>query len=170
MQKEELELEQTRLARQVVEEDEVCWELPGQGRLGSEGLPSCPLRYIGGVDVSFAKGSSEEEEKEEDKKERGAGWGAARSESNACACLVVLAFPSLEVVYEATAKIKVEGEYVAGFLAFREVDPLRKLVEELRERRPGRFLLHRGAGYVPWMPLFPVCHHAVPPSCARVFS
>lgn len=57
------------------------------------------LRLVGGVDISFVK----------------------NREDDACATLVVLEFPSLNVVYEAHDKVTMEHPYVAGFLAFREV-------------------------------------------------
>ncbi|CAN0203522.1 unnamed protein product, partial [Scytosiphon promiscuus] len=67
-------------------------------------LPPLPLRLVGGVDISFVKGS----------------------EQNACATLVVLEFPSLETVYEAYERVTMHHPYVSGFLAFREVKyPLR---------------------------------------------
>lgn len=59
-----------------------------------------PLRLVGGVDISFVKGSHE----------------------NACASLVVLEFPSLETVYEAYERVTMGFPYVSGFLAFREVN------------------------------------------------
>lgn len=58
-----------------------------------------PLRLVGGVDISFVKGSHE----------------------NACASLVVLEFPSLETVYEAYQTVTMGYPYISGFLAFREV-------------------------------------------------
>lgn len=58
-----------------------------------------PLKLVGGVDISFVKGSHE----------------------NACASLVVLEFPSLETVYEAYERVTMGYPYISGFLAFREV-------------------------------------------------
>lgn len=57
------------------------------------------LRLVGGVDISFVKGSEE----------------------NACATLVVLEYPSLETVYEAHERVTMPLPYISGFLAFREV-------------------------------------------------
>ena len=71
-------------------------------------------RYIGGVDLSFIKGNN----------------------VDACACLVVLEFPSLKVVYKDFAMVKLELPYIAGFLAFREVPFLVRLVEKLRKEHP----------------------------------
>ncbi|CAM9934897.1 unnamed protein product [Ectocarpus sp. 8 AP-2014] len=97
--------------------------------------PSRFLRLVGGVDISFVKGSEE----------------------NACASLVVLEFPSLQTVYEAYERVTMNHPYISGFLAFREVDHLARLVGQLRRERPdlepdvvfvdGNGRLHpRGAG------------------------
>ncbi|CAM9997535.1 unnamed protein product, partial [Ectocarpus fasciculatus] len=97
--------------------------------------PSQLLRLVGGVDISFVKGSEE----------------------NACASLVVLEFPSLQTVYEAYERVTMNHPYMSGFLAFREVDHLARLVGQLRRERPdlepdvvfvdGNGRLHpRGAG------------------------
>ncbi|CAM9356287.1 unnamed protein product [Ectocarpus sp. 13 AM-2016] len=186
--------EQTRIARAVVETDDVLWTLdqppeqnaatarrptppPQHGQTqtapkempsgaargttnsgdgsgggsgsrdgGPPGIPPPPaivtsathgrlLRLVGGVDISFVKGSEE----------------------NACASLVVLEFPSLQTVYEAYERVTMNHPYISGFLAFREVDHLARLVGQLRRERPdlepdvvfvdGNGRLHpRGAG------------------------
>jgi deoxyinosine 3'endonuclease (endonuclease V) len=79
------------------------------------------LRRVAGVDISFLKGSSE----------------------HACASIVVLAFPSLSVQYEAFTYVSLPAPYIAGFLAFREVPALTKLYEDLSRRRPGLDTLRR---------------------------
>ncbi|KAG9305444.1 hypothetical protein G9A89_021162 [Geosiphon pyriformis] len=68
------------------------------------------LNYIGGVDISFVQDNDED----------------------AVASLVVLKFPSLEVVYEDFKALKMNLPYIAGFLAFREVLPLLDLIEKLK--------------------------------------
>ncbi|XP_063574405.1 endonuclease V isoform X3 [Pongo abelii] len=73
------------------------------------------LQRVGGVDVSFVKGDS----------------------VRACASLVVLSFPELEVVYEESRMVSLTAPYVSGFLAFREVPFLLELVQQLREKEPG---------------------------------
>eukprot|EP00903_Cladosiphon_okamuranus_P009630 g9164.t3 len=93
-----------------------------------------PLRLVGGVDISFVKGSNE----------------------NACASLVVLEFPSLKPVYEAYERVTMAGrrEKLAPVIS---VDHLARLVGQLRRERPdlepdilfvdGNGRLHpRGAG------------------------
>ncbi|KAG0206601.1 hypothetical protein BGX28_001990 [Mortierella sp. GBA30] len=72
------------------------------------------LQYIGGVDLSFIVGNDED----------------------AIASLVVLSYPKLKVVYERHAKVKLTLPYIAGYLAFREVQPLVELIEQLRRECP----------------------------------
>ncbi|XP_026908412.2 endonuclease V isoform X2 [Acinonyx jubatus] len=73
------------------------------------------LQRVGGVDVSFVKGDS----------------------VSACASLVVLSYPELEVVYEDCRMVSLTAPYVSGFLAFREVPFLVAAVRRLREKEPG---------------------------------
>ncbi|KAF8945804.1 hypothetical protein BGZ47_001941 [Haplosporangium gracile] len=72
------------------------------------------LRYIGGVDLSFIVGNNED----------------------AIASLIVLSYPNFKVVYENHAKVKLTLPYIAGYLAFREVEPLLDLISTLRSARP----------------------------------
>ncbi|KAM4843810.1 endonuclease V [Thomomys bottae] len=93
------------------------------------------LQRVGGVDVSFVKGDS----------------------AQACATLVVLSYPELEVIHEESRMVSLTTPYISGFLAFREVSFLVDLVQRLRETEPGRMpqvllvdgngvLHHRGFG------------------------
>ncbi|KAF9133092.1 hypothetical protein BGW39_010626 [Mortierella sp. 14UC] len=72
------------------------------------------LRYVGGVDLSFIVGNNED----------------------AIASLIVLSYPDFKVVYENHAKVKLTLPYIAGYLAFREVQPLLDLISTLRSTRP----------------------------------
>ncbi|KAF9203010.1 hypothetical protein BGZ49_006889 [Haplosporangium sp. Z 27] len=80
------------------------------------------LKYIGGVDLSFIVGNNED----------------------AIASLIILSYPELKasgstkkfVVYENHAKVKLTLPYIAGYLAFREVEPLLGLIQTLRADRP----------------------------------
>ncbi|XP_026936737.1 endonuclease V isoform X1 [Sagmatias obliquidens] len=72
------------------------------------------LQRVGGVDVSFVKGDS----------------------VSACASLVVLSYPELEVMYEDCRMVSLTAPYVSGFLAFREVSFLVDAVQQLREKEP----------------------------------
>ncbi|XP_027759920.1 endonuclease V isoform X2 [Empidonax traillii] len=93
------------------------------------------LERVGGVDLSYVKGD----------------------DTRACASLVVLSYPALEVLYEDCRMVTVTAPYVAGFLAFREVPFLVEAVQRLQQEQPrlrpqvllvdGNGLLHhRGFG------------------------
>ncbi|KAM9222167.1 endonuclease V [Leptosomus discolor] len=93
------------------------------------------LERVGGVDLSYIKGD----------------------DASACASLVVLSYPALEVLYEDCRMVAVSAPYVAGFLAFREVPFLVEAVQRLQQEEPelkpqvllvdGNGLLHpRGFG------------------------
>lgn len=121
-----LAAEQLELKLRLREVDHVHWLLnttageeqtAGSAVAGddSAGLDTRRVQRLAGVDISFLKGSNE----------------------HACASLVVLQFPSLEVVYEAFTYVRLPAPYIAGFLAFREVPALTKLYEDLLERCPG---------------------------------
>ncbi|NXX14933.1 ENDOV Endonuclease, partial [Podargus strigoides] len=73
------------------------------------------LERVGGVDLSYGKGD----------------------DASACASLVVLSYPALEVLYEDCRMVAVSAPYVAGFLAFREVPFLVEAVQRLQQEQPG---------------------------------
>ncbi|KAI8072818.1 endonuclease V [Gongronella butleri] len=72
------------------------------------------LKYIGGVDLSFPENDQE----------------------HAIACVVILEYPSMKVVYTDYLTTRLYLPYIAGFLAFREVEPLQKLLEHVRATKP----------------------------------
>lgn len=72
------------------------------------------LERVAGVDLSFIKGDH----------------------VNACAQLVVLSYPELEVVYEDSQMVALTAPYVAGFLAFRETPSLLDCLKRLEKKRP----------------------------------
>jgi len=72
------------------------------------------LKYIAGVDISFIKDNN----------------------IDACACIVVLEYPSLDVVYKKCKMVKLTQPYISGFLAFREVDFIKELYDELVKNSP----------------------------------
>ncbi|NWU89931.1 ENDOV Endonuclease, partial [Upupa epops] len=93
------------------------------------------LRRVGGADLSYGSADG----------------------SGACASLVVLSYPALEVLYEDCRLVTVSAPYEAGFLAFREVPFLVEAVQRLQQEKPelepqvllvdGNGLLHhRGFG------------------------
>ncbi|XP_049717459.1 endonuclease V isoform X2 [Elephas maximus indicus] len=100
------------------------------------------LLRVGGVDVSFVKGDS----------------------VNACASLVVLSYPKLEVVYEECRVVDLTAPYVSGFLAFREVPFLVEAVKQLRAKEPGllpQVLLVDGNGLLHHRGFGVACHLGV---------
>lgn len=73
--------------------------------------PDSDTFYVGGMDISFVKGD----------------------DVNACAALVVFSFPDLEVVYEDYQMIQLTQPYIPGFLAFREMDFMIQLYNNVKE-------------------------------------
>ncbi|KAG7259154.1 hypothetical protein CRUP_010327 [Coryphaenoides rupestris] len=84
----------------------------------TEAWQRCPdfssLERVGGVDLSFIKGD----------------------DVNACAQLVVLSYPDLEVLYEDSQMVALCAPYVAGFLAFRETPFLLDALQRLQSKQP----------------------------------
>ncbi|XP_022595763.1 endonuclease V isoform X5 [Seriola dumerili] len=72
------------------------------------------LERVGGVDLSFIKGD----------------------DINACAQLVVLSYPDLEVLYEDSQMVTLTAPYIAGFLAFRETPFLLEALQRLQRNQP----------------------------------
>jgi len=72
------------------------------------------IMYIGGMDISY------------DKFDKNIGISG----------LVVLDYKSLNIVYEDYELIKIDEPYVPGFLAFREVKHLVKLIDNLKQNSP----------------------------------
>ncbi|CAH2077393.1 unnamed protein product [Thlaspi arvense] len=100
--------EQDRLKKKLIAYDDFPWKLSSSVELpqGSE-----MLRYVGGVDMSFAK----------------------EDPSVACACLVVLELRSLRVVHHDFSLLHLHVPYVPGFLAFREAPVLLKLLQKMKD-------------------------------------
>ena len=95
-------MEQLRMKRDLKINDEHSW---------SRNRDETELQYIGGVDISFVKGS----------------------ETIACSALVVLSYPDLKIVYSRCKMIEIDEPYVTGYLAFREVKFFVDLIQELRK-------------------------------------
>jgi len=79
--------------------------------------PLKPLRYIGGVDISPAKPTAYEYDK-------------------ACAGLMIYEYPSMRLVHEECKIVTLTQPYIAGFLAFREVEFLRQLINNVKKKNP----------------------------------
>ncbi|XP_027626544.1 endonuclease V [Tupaia chinensis] len=100
------------------------------------------LQRVGGVDLSFVRGDS----------------------VSACASLVVLSYPELQVLYEESRMVSLTAPYVAGFLAFREVPFLVDAVQRLRDKEPGlmpQVLLVDGNGVLHHRGFGVACHLGV---------
>lgn len=105
-----LNSEQETLCNSLITENQLNWDLDSDD-------PSLQLKFIGGVDISFVKDSNED----------------------ACAGLVVLLYPTMEVIYEKCNMIKLTLPYIPGYLAFRECSFLLDLLEELYNTQPEIF-------------------------------
>jgi deoxyinosine 3'endonuclease (endonuclease V) len=56
--------------------------------------------------------------------------------TTAVVALVVMEVETLKIIYEKYELVKLTQPYVPGFLAFREVDHLKKLIDNLKETNP----------------------------------
>ncbi|CAH3105756.1 unnamed protein product [Pocillopora meandrina] len=99
--------EQIELKEKLVRKDCIIW---GE----STNNPFSNLNLIGGVDISFVKDDPD----------------------HACACLVVLSFPELKVLYEDLTLVHLKLPYIPEFLAFREVGFLVEAVSKLKKVKP----------------------------------
>uniref|UniRef100_A0A8C5RPT7 Endonuclease V n=1 Tax=Laticauda laticaudata TaxID=8630 RepID=A0A8C5RPT7_LATLA len=100
------------------------------------------LERVGGMDLSYLKEDA----------------------TRACASLVVLSYPELEVLYEDCCVVAVNAPYVAGFLAFREVPFLLEAVQRLETQKPGlkpQVLLADGNGILHHRGFGIACHLGV---------
>ncbi|XP_063149449.1 endonuclease V isoform X3 [Candoia aspera] len=99
------------------------------------------LRRVGGMDLSYLKDAT-----------------------RACASLVVLSYPDLEVLYNDCSVVAVNAPYVAGFLAFREVPFLLEAVQRLETQEPSlmpQVLLVDGNGILHHRGFGIACHLGV---------
>lgn len=99
--------EQIELKEKLVTDNCIKWGV-------SSDEPFSELNLIGGVDISFPKGDPD----------------------HACACLIVLSFPELKVVYEDLTMVHLSSPYVPEYLAFREVEFLVNCVSRLLTSKP----------------------------------
>ncbi|KAL3878605.1 hypothetical protein ACJMK2_030939 [Sinanodonta woodiana] len=70
--------------------------------------------YIAGVDISFVKDDN----------------------VNACAAIVIVRFPDLQLMYEDCEMVKLTAPYIPGYLAFRECPFILKQLEQLSKKKP----------------------------------
>lgn len=70
--------------------------------------------YIAGVDISFVKNDN----------------------VNACAAIVIVRFPDLQLVYDDCEMVKLTAPYIPGYLAFRECPFILKHLDHLSKNKP----------------------------------
>lgn len=75
------------------------------------------VHFIAGVDISFVKDDP----------------------YVACSGLVLMTFPEMKVVFEDFRAVRLNVPYVPGYLAFREVEHIQVLLQDLREKQPHLF-------------------------------
>ncbi|KAI9026620.1 endonuclease V [Phycomyces nitens] len=109
----------TRAQREIWEEQqtELRNQIELEDNVSFDPISLKDLSLVGGVDVSFRE----------------------NDEVNAVACLVVMSFPDCKTVYTACIETKLHLPYISGFLAFREADPILKLLSDLNEKSPQLF-------------------------------
>jgi len=126
--------EQWQLASQLDLHDNFSWNLDPKS--------SKCIKYIGGVDLSFAK----------------------NSKLDAVASIVICEYPSCRVVYETYSMIKLTAPYIAGYLAFREVPHILKVLEKIKEHVPQytpQLLMIDGNGFLHMRGFGQACHLGV---------
>ncbi|EFC47141.1 predicted protein [Naegleria gruberi] len=100
------------------------------------------LKLIGGVDISFENGNS----------------------NRAIATLIVLSFPDLKIVHEESEQVEMTLPYIAGYLAFREVPHIQRLIENVRNKVPHmmpQVILVDGNGHLHQRGFGSACHLGV---------
>ncbi|KAM9957533.1 hypothetical protein ACTFIR_009640 [Dictyostelium discoideum] len=96
---------QNELKKSLIEKDDFNFKIDDENKINTT------LKYIGGVDISFVKDN----------------------DIDACASLIVIEYPSLEIVYKDIEFVKLSELYIPGFLAFRETPHLIKLINKLKQ-------------------------------------
>ncbi|XP_078701632.1 endonuclease V-like [Branchiostoma floridae x Branchiostoma belcheri] len=104
--KEQWRKEQVTLKEKLLEQDTEEWQ-----QTSDDTTPFRGLKYVAGLDLSYAKDDPEK----------------------ACASLVVMSYPDLEVVYSDCTPVQVTAPYVPGFLCAREVGFHVQMVDRLQQ-------------------------------------
>lgn len=106
--------EQRRLAKlALIDDSGLDFYLPWDDAAVKATRRSGPLKYVGGMDISFVKDSN-----------------------HAVASIVVLSYPEMKVLHTVLHHCDLDVPYIPGFLAFREVQPLREAYEQLLREQP----------------------------------
>ncbi|EDV28252.1 uncharacterized protein TRIADDRAFT_53685 [Trichoplax adhaerens] len=132
--------QQNELKKSLITNNQVSW-LPANNNDNNVSLHG--LHYIGGIDQSYSKSNP----------------------FYACASLVVLKFPEMELVYSNYSGIvHVNQPYIPGFLAFREFEHLSYCINKLRQEQPSllpQVILVDGNGILHHQEFGSACHLGV---------
>ena len=71
------------------------------------------LKYIGGVDISFDKDNNQ----------------------IGIVCLSILEWPSLKTIHDEYQQIQTNVPYISGYLAFREIEHIERMIDKLRKEK-----------------------------------
>jgi deoxyinosine 3'endonuclease (endonuclease V) len=82
---------------------------------------------VAGVDLSFVKDQSDDKVNDDEN---------ANYTQKACASVIILSFPALELLYERYEIVTLTEPYIPGFLAFREAPVLANLINEICSTNP----------------------------------
>lgn len=107
---------QIDLGKRIIQKDDFDWTVDesssesdgGEADGGDRRL----LRYVGALFLGFSK----------------------EDPNQGCATLLIMAYPSLEVIYRRMELVKIDEPYMPSYLAFREIPAFRSLWNEMLER------------------------------------
>ena len=140
-----------------------------------------PLTLVAGVDVSYVKNANAKTKTYTTTDQAPAPAGAAaaaapdaregataetETEETAVACLTVLSFPSLECLHVDFEPAQMTTPYVAGFLAFRELPPLLRLLRRCPPEYKPAVVFVDGNGVLHPVGLYklnPILNHSLKP-------
>ena len=104
--------EQDILKEKLIKTDVYNWDINDYND-NDETKPKMELKYIGGMDIS-----------------------ASKKDPNIAVSALVVCDRNLKIVYEDYKLVKMEEPYIPGFLAFREVNHLVDLINDLKKNAP----------------------------------
>lgn len=104
---------QLSLGKQIIQKDDFDWMVDSESEdSGGGGSGRRLLRYVGALFLGFSKADP----------------------NQGCATLLIMAYPSLEVVYRRMNMVSISQPYMPSYLAFRELDAFKDLWSEMLER------------------------------------
>lgn len=118
---------QLELGKKIIQHDDFLWHVDDERDVDGPDAGRL-LRYVGALFLGFAK----------------------KDPNQGCATLLIMAYPSLEIVYRRMVIVTIEEPYLPSYLAFREISAFKDLWDEMIERdaeiTPDVLLLN-GNGY-----------------------